>query len=85
MIHKDFIELLGYSIILGDLTVIPYRIDADNSICEVEFQTVDSKQIQKSVVRKGKHNNYVFETSINNIPFTINLKTGIMKKIRKRK
>lgn len=84
-IHKDFIELLGYSQSFGDLTVIPTRIDADDVNCEVEFQTVNKLKMTRTVVRKGKHDNYIFSTSINNISFTINLQTGIMKKKRERK
>ena len=84
-IHKDFIELLGYSQSFGDLTVIPTRIDADDVNCEVEFQTVNKLKMTRTVVRKGKHDNYIFSTSINNISFTINLQTGVIKKKRERK
>ncbi len=84
-IHKEFIELLGYSQTFGDLTVIPSKIDADEINCVVEFQTVNKLKMTRKVVRKGKHDNYVFTTSINKIPLTINLKTGVIKKIRERK
>ena len=84
-IHKDFIELLGYSQSFGDLTVIPTRIDADDTNCEVEFQTVNKLKMTRTLIRQGKHENYVFTTSINKIPFTINLQTGVMKKKREHK
>lgn len=83
-IHKEFIELLGYSKTFGDLTIIPAKIDADDTSCVIEFQTVNKLKMTRKVVRKGKHDNFVFSTSINNVPFTINLKTGVMKKIRER-
>ena len=81
-IHKEFIELLGYSQTFGELTVIPSKIDADDVNCIVEFQTVNKLKMTRTVVRKGKHNNYIFTTSINRVPFTINLQTGVIKKIR---
>ena len=84
-IHKEFIELLGYSQSFGDLTVIPSKIDADDTNCVVEFQTVNKLKMQRTYKKKGKHNDYIFSTSINNVPFTINLQTGVMKKIRERK
>ena len=84
-IHKEFIELLGYSQSFGDLTVIPTRIDADYVNFEVEFKTFNKLKMTRTVVRKGKHDNYVFSTSINNVPFTINLQTGVIKKKRERK
>lgn len=85
VIHKEFIELLGYSQTFGDLTVIPTRIDADETNCEVEFQTVNKLKMTRTVVRKGKHENYVFTTSINKVAFTVNLQTGLIKKVRERK
>lgn len=84
-IHKELIELLGYSVNFNGLTIVPTQIDADDEICEVEFQTINKLNLQRKVVRRGKHDNFVFSTSINSIPFTINLNTGVIKKIREHK
>ena len=81
-IHKDVIDLMGYARTYNDLTIIPVRIDADDVSCEVEFETVNKMQLTRTIVRRGKHKNFNFTTSINNIPLTINLSTGIMRKVR---
>ena len=79
------IELLGYGVTFGDLSIMPVRIDADDTMCEVEFKTVNKINFERTIIRKGKHDNFVFSTSINNNPFTINLKTGVVKKVYSRK
>ena len=84
-IHKDFIELLGYAIDIKGLTIIPIRIDADDKNCEVEFKTMNKVNFEKTIIRKGKHQNYIFNTSIYGIKLAINLQTGVIRKIREHK
>ena len=81
-IHKSMIELMGYAKTYNDLTIIPIRIDADDVNCEIEFQTVNKMQLSRIIIRRGKHKNFTFTTSINNIPLAINLNTGVMRKVR---
>lgn len=84
LIHKGLIELMGYAQIIGEYSVVPVRIDADDVECEVEFLIYDKDKKRNKVVRKGKHENFVFLTSFKNIPFTINLESGVIKKYRKK-
>ena len=82
IIHKDMIDLLGYGVNFGDLSIIPVRIDADNEKCEIEFKTMNKQYLERTLIRKGNHNDFIFSTSINDVPFTIDLRTGLIKKIR---
>lgn len=84
LIHKGLIELMGYAQIIGDYSVVPVRIDANETDCEVEFIIYDKEKRKNKVVRKGKHENFVFLTSFKNIPFTIKLESGVIKKYRKK-
>ena len=78
-------KLLGYAIDVNGLTIIPVRIDADEEYCEVEFKTVNKVNFEKTIIRKGKHQNFIFNTSIYNIKLVINLQTGVMRKVREHK
>ena len=81
VIHKDLMDLLGYAITFGDIDIMPISIDADDTMCEVVFKTINKMDFERTIYRKGKPNNFVFSTSINNNPFTVDLKTGVLKKV----
>lgn len=81
-IHKTFIDLMGYGVSIDKLSIIPTRIDADEENCEVEFMVIDKNDVKKKIIRKGKHKDYVFSTSVSKTPFKIDLKTGVIRKIR---
>lgn len=81
-IHKGFIDLAGYAINVNGLSIIPVRIDANDEYCEVEFNTVNKLSFEKTFIRKGKHQNFIFNTSIHNIKIAVNLQTGVIRKIR---
>ena len=81
IIRKELVELMGYSQIIGEYTIVPVRIEADDVNFEVEFQAYNKNKKRATFVRRGKHKNYVFTTSINNVPFTIN-SDGVIKKVR---
>ncbi len=84
-IHRDYVDLISYAVRMNGLTVLPISIDAndEDNTCVVVFRTLNKVKIHHTLVRKGTHKDFMFTTSINNVPFVINLKTGRIKKIRK--
>ena len=83
MIEKDMLELCHYTVTIDGLTIIPISMKYDEVNCEITFSVVNKRQFTRTIVRKGKHDNYIFSTSIWKTPFTVNLKTNVIKKIRK--
>ena len=82
VIHKTLVELMGYSQVIGDLTIVPTRIDADDYECEVEFYVYNTDKKRRKYVRRGKHKDFVFSTSVDGLPFTINVETNVIKNVR---
>lgn len=82
LIRKELADLMGHSQIIGDYTIVPIRLEADDVHFEVEFQAYSKCKKRANFIRRGRHNNFVFTTSINNVPFTIN-SDGVIKKVRK--
>ena len=83
MFVKNTIDLMNFSVFIDDIHIIPIEIKFDETDCEVTFSVVNSRNVIRKVVRGGKHDNYVFKTSIFKTPFTINLLTNVIKKDRK--
>lgn len=81
-IHKGFVELLGYAQHWNDVTYIPTEIDADDEKCTVQMTLVDLEQEFTDIVLEGKHENFMFHTQYGEVKFCINLKTGVMRKLR---
>ena len=82
IIHKEMVELLGYHVEIEDWGVMPTRIDADDTTCKVEFTAINDDGLERTLIRTGMHDNFIFSTTFNNYPITINLKTGVVKKVR---
>ncbi|MBQ8590917.1 MAG: hypothetical protein IJ486_10755 [Firmicutes bacterium] len=81
-IHKELIELIGYGQHWNDITFVPTQIDADDETCTVKMSLVDMDQEITEKVFQGKHENFIFQMEHNDVKFCINLKTGVMRKIR---
>ncbi|MBR4074285.1 MAG: hypothetical protein IKK22_02585 [Firmicutes bacterium] len=81
-LHKDLIELMGYAQHWNDITFIPTQIDADDETCTVKMSLVDLEQEITEVVLQGKHDNFLFDTECSGVKIRINLKTGVMRKLR---
>lgn len=82
--HKGLIDLLGYERVIDEITIIPIKIDANETDCEVSFRVYNKQGFNRVVVRKGKHKNFVFTTSVFKTAFTINLRTNVIKKVREK-
>lgn len=83
LVNKGLAELINYSLVVGDLIIKPIRLAADDVNFEVEFEVSKEGRKPISCYRRGRHKDFVFSTSIQNIPFTINV-DGVMKKVRLR-
>lgn len=81
-IHKSFIDLMGYARQIDDLSIVPIQIDVIGENCEVSFMVINKMGMRRKITRKGKHKDYIFTTSVYKTPFTINLKTNVIKKVR---
>lgn len=82
-IHKNEFDLINYGIEIDTLVILPIEINADDEKCEVIFDIVNKRDRRRKVKRSGKHDNFVFTTSYCNTPFKIDLRTGVIRKVRK--
>ena len=82
-IHKEFIELAGYAQHWNGITYIPMQIDADDENCVVKMALVDLELESTDVEFRGKHDNFNYVIEINDLKININLKTGVIRKIRR--
>lgn len=83
-IHLDFYDLAGnYCPGTDDFSIIPTQIDADSERCVVEFTIVSDSGSKRKVVRKGRHYNNKFRTSVCNISMIIDIRTGLIRRYRK--
>ena len=81
-LHKDFIELLGYGQHWNGITYIPTQIDADDETCTVEMTLVNEASESTPMVFQGKHDNFNYVIEVNDLNININLKTGVLRKLR---
>lgn len=81
-IHKGHTELLGFDREIDDIVIFPEEIKVNDTDCEVSFRVYNKLGFNRIIVRKGKHKDFVFTTSVFKKPFTINLKTNVIKNIR---
>jgi len=83
IIHKDMIDLIGYGVVYGDgLSIIPEQIDAYNDKCKIVFKVMNEQYEERTIVYEGGHDNFVVSTSIEGIPFTVDLQSGMLKRVR---
>ena len=58
IIRKELVELMGYSQIIGEYTIVPVRIEADDVNFEVEFQAYNKSDTPRVPAgsKKSFHN-----------------------------
>ena len=81
-IHKGLVELAGYGVHWNGTSVIPVELWADDTNCKIRFALVDDEQNIQEVIQQGTHDDFVFSSEILGIKYKINLKTGVMRKVR---
>lgn len=80
--HKTMVELINFGRNYDGYYIQPTRIDADGRNCVITFNVIDSDNKREVVLRRGRYYDDVFSTKIHNIPFTINLRTNVIKRIK---
>lgn len=81
-VKKDMVELIQFAKVVNGVTIIPVEMTYNETECHIFFNIVNKKNKERTIERYGKHNNFVFETSIYNIPLTVNLLTNVIKEKR---
>lgn len=77
-------DLMGVSTEIKEDKIMlnAFQIDVVDDNCLVAINVVNRRGIVRRVYRRGKHCDMLFKTSIDNLPLTINLKTGVIKRTR---
>ncbi len=81
--HLGVSSLFGIALYLDNGTMLNvFQIDVIDDYCKIKITIADKEGTVKSIYRKGKHKNMIFQTSVDNLPITVNLETGVIKRIR---
>ena len=77
-------DLMGVSTEIKDDKIVlnAFQIDVVDDDCLVGINVVNRRGIVRRVYRRGRHNDMLFRTSIDNLPLSVNLRTGVIKRIR---
>ena len=67
---------------MEDITFALAQINANDETCIVKMSLVDMDQEITEKVFQGKHENFLLRMEYDDVKFCINLKTGVMRKIR---
>lgn len=82
MERKDSLELLPYAVHIDGLFIMPHDMRYDEKRCKIGFGVCNKRQFFRPVIRFGPHKDYIFHTKIWKTPFTVNLRSNVIKKER---
>lgn len=81
-VQKDMLELAPFTVTIDDAVIVPIKLCYDDRLCSITFMVTNDRHVSRKLVRFGSHDNYMFHIKLFETPFTVNLRTNVIKKER---